>query len=324
MAAVFEDGPLQVVVQCVRKCEAKDLPKPLVVATPTNANTYPVVVFLHGWNMCTWWYRCLLKHVASHGFIVVAPQLHEFLNFSISDADDIEATKAVTNWLATNKEEEQHAGAGLLHVLRDILKVEGVKPDLSRVALAGHSRGGDTAFAVALGLKGRHVRHPISLDVNFSALVGVDPVGGVAVELGWLPPLQWTVEPSVLTGPFDPRMPVLVVGTGLGPEGLVPCAPAGMNHVEFYKLCQHSPRYHFAVKDYGHVDMLDDDEPPFPLRWCPGNDDHTGRELCRKTMGGLMVAFLWDKLEEGRGQDLQAVLQNPGIAPALLDQVEQA
>jgi len=68
--------------------------------------------------------------------------------------------------------------------------------------------------------------------------------------------------------------------------------------------------------------MLDDDEPPFPLRWCPGKDDHASRELCRNIMGGLMVAFLRDKLE-GKGHDLQALLQNHrpgGLAPALLDQ----
>ncbi|RLN05643.1 hypothetical protein C2845_PM13G25920 [Panicum miliaceum] len=477
--AVFQPGPHPVATRHVDQSQVPGVPKPLMVVTPADAGTYPVALFLHGCNLVSSWYERLLSHVASHGFIDVAPQLYG-VALNLDDLKDIHATRELAAWLADNHQ-------GLAHVLTDVLALRGVSPDLSRLALAGHSRGGDTAFAVALGLglqegvgntaappkfsalvvvdpvaglsrqaqvepkvltfeprslppgmpvlvvgtglgpkhiggppcspagvnhaefydecappryhvvvrdyghldmlddglpylinncmcmrnlkgskddarrafggvvvaflraalqdddedlklvlknppslapavldppslvthfrlalaghsrggdtafavalglKGKHVRHPIPLDVNFSALVGVDPVGGVAVELGgWLPPLQWTVEPNVLSGPFDPRMPVLVVGTGRGPEGLFPCAPAGMNHPEFYELYRHSPRHHFDVKDFGHVDMLDDDEPPFPLRWCPGNDDHTGRELCMQedhggTHGGLLA-----------------------------------
>ncbi|CAO2186468.1 unnamed protein product [Urochloa humidicola] len=316
--AVFELGPYEPVVRHARRCQVKDLPKPLVVAAPKEAGSYPVLVFLHGWNLCSWWYRCLLSHVASHGFIVVAPQLHEFFNFSISDADDIETTKKVTNWLANNKQEHE---AGLLYVLTRILKLEGVTPDLTRLALAGHSRGGDTAFAVALGRKGDD-DHTL-LDLKFKALIGIDPAAGVSI-FGF----EAKVQPPVLDGSFDPRMPTLVVGTGKGSEGLVPCAPDGMNHVQFYNLCvSQSPSYHFRAKDYGHLDMLDDEEPPPPLGMCPsGCDDdkeHTCRKLCRITMGGLVVAFLKDTLES-QPQYLKAVIYSPCIAPATLDQVEPA
>jgi len=63
----------------------------------------------------------------------------------MKDSNDIDATRQVTSWLADKQQ-------GLAHVLTNILHLHGVRPDLSRLALAGHSRGGDTAFAVALGL----------------------------------------------------------------------------------------------------------------------------------------------------------------------------
>lgn len=309
--AVFEEGRHDVQVETVRPCQAKGLPKPIVVAAPKDPGSYPVIVFLHGWNMYSSWYQSLLKHVASHGFIAVAPQLYVFsilTVFNMDDKKDIATTKQVTNWLA---DEQQ----GLLHVLSNILKLNGVKPDLFRLALAGHSRGGDTAFAVSLGLKGKGDQ--TSLDLNFSALIGVDPVAGLAE---WL-----QVAPKVLSGSLiNPRMPVLVIGTGLGPEGSflppsLPCAPVGVNHINFYKECA-PPRYHFTAKDYGHLDMLDDDVPLLVDCMCKRNPEHT-KELARRTMGGLMVAFLRATLED-KDEDLNTVLQNPGLAPAVLDQVE--
>ena len=43
-----------------------------------------------------------------------------------------------------------------------------VKPNLQKVGLAGHSRGGRTAFALPLEKEGT--------DLKFSAIIGVDPV----------------------------------------------------------------------------------------------------------------------------------------------------
>jgi chlorophyllase len=50
-------------------------PKPLLVAAPCDAGEYPVVVFLHGYLANNYFYSQLLQLVASHGFIVVAPQV---------------------------------------------------------------------------------------------------------------------------------------------------------------------------------------------------------------------------------------------------------
>ncbi|KAL6660955.1 hypothetical protein ACP70R_000339 [Stipagrostis hirtigluma subsp. patula] len=279
-----------------------------MVVTPTDAGAYPVAVFLHGCNMVAGWYERLLAHLASHGFIAVAPQLYG-VALDLDDAKDIDATRRLTGWLADERR-------GLAYVLDSVFSLHGaVRPDLSQLALAGHSRGGDTAFAVALGL-GAGATSP-SPPPKFSALIGVDPVAGLSRDM--------QVEPKVLTfkpRSLDPGMPVLVIGTGLGPRhvGGPPCAPAGVNHVEFYGECA-PPRYHVVARDYGHLDMLDDGVP-YVINNCMCMRNMDGsKDLARRAMGGVMVAFLRATLEDD-GEDLKAVLANPGLAPAVLDPVE--
>ena len=48
-------------------------PKTLFIVTPENEGTYPVLLFLHGYNICPCCYSQLLQHISSHGYIVVAP-----------------------------------------------------------------------------------------------------------------------------------------------------------------------------------------------------------------------------------------------------------
>uniref|UniRef100_A0A0D9VEX0 F-box domain-containing protein n=1 Tax=Leersia perrieri TaxID=77586 RepID=A0A0D9VEX0_9ORYZ len=65
--------------------------------------------------------------------------------------------------------------------------------------------------------------------------------------------------------------------------------------MRFYDDCV-PPRYHLLVRDYGHLDMLDDGLPHGIDCMCKRNDGHT-KALARRTIGGLMVAFLRAKLE---------------------------
>lgn len=134
------------------------------------------------------------------------------MQFSISiipsgDAEDIAAAAKVADWLPD----------GLPSVLP-----KGVEPELSKLALAGHSRGGHTAFSLALG----HAK----TQLTFSALIGLDPVAGTG-KSSQLQPKILTYEPSS----FDMAMPVLVIGTGLGEEKNIffpPCAPKDVNHAD--------------------------------------------------------------------------------------------
>lgn len=58
-------------------------PKPVIITSPTVAGTYPVVLFFHGFYLRNYFYSDVINHVASHGYIVVAPQVCIFLSLFI-------------------------------------------------------------------------------------------------------------------------------------------------------------------------------------------------------------------------------------------------
>lgn len=84
---VFEAGKYTTVLQKVESrttcCTAKTSPplpvpppKPLLIVMPCEAGEFPLLVFLHGYLLYNSFYSQLLQHIASHGFIVIAPQVH--------------------------------------------------------------------------------------------------------------------------------------------------------------------------------------------------------------------------------------------------------
>lgn len=50
-------------------------PKPLLIGTPSEAGVFPVLLFIHGYLLYNSFYSQLVQHIASHGFIVIAPQV---------------------------------------------------------------------------------------------------------------------------------------------------------------------------------------------------------------------------------------------------------
>ncbi|KAF9618580.1 hypothetical protein IFM89_002275 [Coptis chinensis] len=297
--SVFEAGPFNIAKQKVETSDLSSPPKELLVITPTEKGEYPVIVFLHGFALSTSFYTELLKRIASHGYIVIAPQLYFLVPNSLpSDGyEEMKSTAEVTDWLSEG--------------LKSILP-EHVQANLLKLALIGHSRGGKTAFSLALD-RGETWR-------KFSVLIGIDPVAGTG--------LLGQVKPDILTN--VPRslnfgVPVMIIGTGLGDvklDGLAPaCAPVGMNHNEFYYESQ-PPCYHLVTKDYGHMDMLDDNLDLLgKLEVCVCTSGKGTKDPMRRSVGGLVVAFLENYLD-GMSVDLEAILQNPDIAPATLSPVE--
>lgn len=83
---VFECGKYQVQHLKIPKGQ-NGVPKPLLVAVPNQKGKYPVLLLLHGFMMENVFYSQLLAHVASHGYIVVAPQVTPFWKFSINYID---------------------------------------------------------------------------------------------------------------------------------------------------------------------------------------------------------------------------------------------
>ncbi|XP_039134534.1 chlorophyllase-2-like [Dioscorea cayenensis subsp. rotundata] len=287
---VFEMGKLKAQEITIKKgCSSP--PKSLLIVTPSESGKYPVVLFLHGFLLSNNYYSLLLNHISSHGFILVAPQLSVILPCSTRD---ITGAAKVTDWLAGN--------------LQALLPT-GVEANLQELALAGHSRGGHAAFSLILGCT--------KTTLKFSALIGVDPVAG--------PFKGYQIPPRILTGKpssMELGIPAMVIGTGLGEKKKMffpACAPEGVNHKEFYYECK-PPCYHVVVKDYGHLDMLDDDAPK--VTKCVCTNGVNCKDLMRRSTGGIMVAFLKAYLMEDN-ESLEAIFDGSLVAPAELSPVER-
>ena len=119
--------------------------------------------------------------------------------------------------------------------------------------------------------------------------------------------------PPVLTyvpRSFDLDMAAMVIGSGLGEIKrnplFPPCAPLGVNHRDFFNECR-KPAFYFVVKDFGHLDMLDDDTKGIRGKstYCLCTNGKS-REPMRRFVGGVMVAFLKAYLEAVSG-DLMAI-----------------
>ncbi|KAF5182886.1 Chlorophyllase [Thalictrum thalictroides] len=297
--SVFEVGLSGVSQQTLETSHPSRPPKQLLIISPTAKGEYPVIVFLHGFALSNSYYTDLLKHISSHGYIAVAPQLYSLTpTLPCWGYDEINSTAEVTDWLPK----------GLHSVLH-----EKVEADLLNLVLMGHSRGGKTAFSLAID----HCK----TSLKFKALIGVDPVAGTSVG--------GQVKPEILTNhphSLNVGYPIMIIGTGLGDEklaGVLPeCATKGLNHKNFYYESQ-PPCYHFVSKEYGHMDMLDDGIGIVgKLASCVCKSGKDSKDPMRRCVGGLVVAFLGYYLH-GIVEDLEAILHNPNkVAPVTLDPVE--
>ncbi|XP_052188488.1 chlorophyllase-2 [Diospyros lotus] len=273
-------------------------PKPLLIATPSGdeSGEFPLLLLLHGYLLSNSFYSQLIQHVASHGFIVIAPQLYTVAG--PDSTEEIRSAAAITNWLPEG--------------LQKLLPAN-VRPNLSKIALSGHSRGGKAAFALALG-------RTATASLKFSALIGIDPVDGM--DKGKQTP------PAVLTyipHSFDLDMAVMVIGSGLGEVKKNPffpaCAPKGVNHENFYGECR-KPAFYFVAKDYGHVDMLDDNTGGIrgKATYCLCKNGRS-RGPMRRFVAGITVAFMRAYLE-GDLSDLMAVRYGQTVTPVELQKVD--
>lgn len=283
---VFETGnyttKLLRVDSCSRTQQYVPPPKSLLIATPIEGGDFPLLLFLHGYLLLNSFYSQLIEHVASHGFIVIAPQLYTVAGPDITE--EIYSVAAITNWLSK----------GLSKILPP-----NIKPNFDKLALGGHSRGGKTSFAIALR------KLNITTDLKFSVIIGVDPVDGMDKGKQTSPPILTYVPHS-----FDYDMATLVIGSGLGDVKknslFPPCAPKGVNHEDFFSECE-KPSWYFVAKDYGHVDMLDDDTKGVrgKVSYCLCKNGES-RKPMRMFVGGVMVAFLKAYLH-GDNVDLLAI-----------------
>ncbi|MCA9968671.1 MAG: hypothetical protein KC425_00575, partial [Anaerolineales bacterium] len=183
------------------------LPRNGRVWYPEGAGPFPLVLIVHGNHDMTDFsdggYAYLGELLASRGYVVVSVD-QNFLNGS-----------AVADWLGERRlRGENDARAWLLlehlRLWRDWQQTAGnpfyQKVDLTRVALIGHSRGGEAvAVAAAFNRLDRYpdnARIPFSYDFGIRAVVAIAPVDGQYRPAGAPTPLH-NVSYLVLHGAHD-------------------------------------------------------------------------------------------------------------------------
>ena len=261
----------------------------------------------------------------------MAPILHEINNSlpfcKINPCEEIRRARVILAWSQAQD-------------LNDTLKANGlsVSADPQRMAAVGHSRGGKVAAALALE-DSRIVDTECSFweaaqqecsvanqgeclvpSTPFAGVALLDPVDGLPCVHNYcpfpIPKPRLTLQSSLNFG-----KPTLVLGTGLGPAGISPCAPNQYGHDVFYhKLTrmsgsvEHNGTYHFVVHDYGHMDMLDDGKNNLATIACKSGGS---RKPLRNFSGGLLVAFLQAKVSQNQvfADLFKSLLDKPEEAP---------
>ncbi|MCB9523410.1 MAG: hypothetical protein H6702_08505 [Myxococcales bacterium] len=256
--SVYDPGPYEVRRARVDQ-GAEGAPKAAEIYEPVGAAQAPVVLWQHGFLLDVGLYTDLLTHLASHGFVVVAPQMYPADGIPLGKptaAEEAAAAQQVLAWIDDG-----------LGDLVDVPLAPGAP------GIAGHSRGGKVTWLL-LSAGADRAR----------AIAGVDPVDGQGGPLGG--------EARVLDLDLDfGGIPKLIIGTGLGRESvgfLSPaCAPEGDAHVRFYTRTP-GPIWHGVATDFGHNDMLDDDCGLLCLA-CPRGPEP--RTPMRRYVAGQLVAL---------------------------------
>jgi len=104
-----------------------------------EAAPYPLVVLSHGFSLGHTGYAWLAEHLASHGFVVVAPQHFELVDETMSDFWRGAITRPQEIVTVLDYVESQSTADGLF---AGLINTE-------QVAVVGHSYGGYTALAMA-------------------------------------------------------------------------------------------------------------------------------------------------------------------------------
>ena len=245
----YEPGELSVQVINIPDTTA---PVELDVYTPVTSDEYPLVIFQHGFTGSIKGYETISSHLASHGFVVVLPQM-----YPPGGGGDI-----------PTPEEEAALGVQIISWLEVNINtiVTPVTADTNLLGLSGHSRGGQIAYRMTL-----------QVTEKVKALAGVDPVDG----------LEMFGQTLVITGPLSFDIPTYILGTGLGPivvGGFLACAPAEIGPVHFY-CANPNPTWLAVATTHGHADMIDEADY---TEFCPGGPDRDGM---RAFTAGSLAAF---------------------------------
>lgn len=172
---------------------------------PVAPGTHPLAVLSHGFSLNPEWYHGLAEHLASHGFVVLAPEHVE------------------SDWMA----DVVQATADRPADVRATLDLADATPwiDGERVAVVGHSYGGYTALAAAgarlhpadLEQRCAGVSDPMTLAMFCEPLLAGQDVLAEHLGLGDPPAGLW---PSLGDARVDAVVAIAGDAYPFGPDGL--------------------------------------------------------------------------------------------------------
>ena len=160
----FVDGS-----RTIRLPDGRRVPRPLVtvVRYPATGGPYPLIVFGHGFALTPAVYAHLLDAWTRAGYVVAAPV------FPLGNAN---APGGPNESDLVNQPQDMSVVITRLLVLNGRAKgVLGGKIDPSRIAVAGHSDGAETALAVAYDHRFRDRRVRAAIVLSGAALPGMGP-----------------------------------------------------------------------------------------------------------------------------------------------------
>ncbi len=229
---------------------------------PTADGQYPVVIFLHGFNLGPDNYTSYGEHLASWGYVAILPQLPGDLAQQSTHTELKDIVRDMLDWVGDASWE-----------------LDG-KANPSLIGLAGHSMGGKVSLLVA------------TEDDRVLAIGGVDPVDSQ-------PPFTFNPSeyPSVTPELMDQiGVPLLLIGETLDAQGVIPgqsCAPADDNFQQYFQHAA-APALEVDMKGAAHMSFLDNPNCGFSCSACQVATADTTE--IRKITQRLLVAFFNQRL----------------------------
>jgi dienelactone hydrolase len=158
----------------VRRPDGRHVPRPLetIVRYPASGSGYPLVVFGHGFAVTPAVYASLLRAWANAGYVVAAPV------FPLGNADAPGGPNESD--LVNQPRDMSFVISALLSLNASTASVLHGTIDPSRIAVAGHSDGAETALAVAYDsrFRDRRIRAAVVLSGAAFPGMGAFPPGG--------------------------------------------------------------------------------------------------------------------------------------------------
>lgn len=253
----------------------------LKIFLPGAEGSYPVVIFHHGFQLGVELYASYGQHLASHGFVVVMPQMPG--GFDGPNHRELgEYMLEIISWTQANVQVPGGAFLG--------------RGDGGKIALAGHSLGGKISMLAA------------ALDERPLGVFAIDPVDAAGG------PFEVSEEeyPSVTPELMDRVMARTVLvgellnGTCEG-NGCQSCAPLEDNFQQYYEHAT-GPALEIEVLGASHMSFLDNPECGIFCLLCPsGTDDPAQTRFLTQR---YMTAFFKQILE---GEETGFVLTGSGM-----------